>query len=208
MTKTSLNIKQDIIQAGKYLADRGLLPATSGNLSMRLPETQRALITVSGLDKGNLSDQDFIEIDLDGKAINSSKKPSAETLLHTQLYKFSHEIQAVFHVHSINSVVLSKFYGANTELKLSNYELLKALDGVSSHMHKAILPIFRNTQNIELMAAEVEQFLSVSPEIHAYIIEGHGLYSWGKDAQTVIRQIEALDTIFACELKLMAIQKQ
>ena len=192
----------ELIDAGQFLHGKNLLPATSGNLSLRYPENNSVMITVSGQCKGQLSMQDFLEIDLNGLPIATSKIPSAETLLHTQLYKFSEEINTVFHVHSINSVVISKLIGAGKELRLNNYELLKALSGVDSHTHTEVIPIFKNTQNIKLLAAEIEQYLQVAPETHAYLIEGHGIYSWGADTKEALRHIEAIETLIKIELSL------
>ncbi|MCE2928848.1 MAG: methylthioribulose 1-phosphate dehydratase [Candidatus Caenarcaniphilales bacterium] len=205
-SKQDLSNREQIIDAASQLAGWGLLPATSGNLSMR--NDQAITITVSGKHKAHLTTEDFLEIDLEGKAIDSSgKKPSAETLLHTQLYKFFPETQAVFHVHSPASVIISKYLGANKELRLENYELLKALSGIETHAHIEVLPIFANTQNIRLLAEEVKQFLQVKSDIHAYLIEGHGLYSWGRSAAEVVRQIEALEVLMNCELELIKLNK-
>lgn len=198
----------ELIDAGQFLYSRSLLPATSGNLSLRYPEKNSVLITRSGQCKGQLSMQDFLEVDLNGLPINSHKTPSAETLLHTQLYQFSDEINAVFHVHSINSVVISKIVGAGKELRLENYELLKALSGVHTHNHTEIIPVFKNTQNIKLLAAEVEQYMRVAPNTHAYLIEGHGIYSWGNDSQEALRHIEAIETLIEIELSLRGVRQR
>lgn len=207
MLKIGSKLRKQIIEAGEILAGKGLLPATSGNLSMREPGSEILTITVSGKCKGKLEESDFLEIDLDAKAINDSKaKPSAETLLHTQIYKFFPEANAVFHIHSINSVVISKLFANSGELKLSNYELLKALTGVNTHQATEIIPIFRNTQNIANLAAEVQQYMQVNPEIHAYLIEAHGLYCWGETQEEALRQIEALETLFAAELKYLELR--
>jgi len=93
-SKQDLSNREQIIDAASQLAGWGLLPATSGNLSMR--NDQAITITVSGKHKAHLTTEDFLEIDLEGKAIDSSgKKPSAETLLHTQLYKFYSKHQII-----------------------------------------------------------------------------------------------------------------
>lgn len=195
----------ELIETGQLLYSKNFLPATSGNLSQRHAENNSAIITVSGKCKGKLCMQDFIEIDLNGIPINTNKIPSAETLLHTQLYQFSDQINAVYHVHSLNSVIISKIIGANNELRLNNYELLKALSGVDTHNHTEVIPVFKNSQNIKLLASEVEQYLEVAPNTHAYLIEGHGIYSWGRSSEEALRHIEAIDTLIEAELNLMSL---
>lgn len=194
----------EIIRVGKYFQDQGWLPATSGNLSVRLDD-KSIIITESGKNKGALTEEDFLRVDMEGAPICSEKKPSAETLLHTQLYKWNSKINAVFHVHSINSVVISKLFRKQDELVLENYELLKALAGNDTHAVKEIVPIFSNTQNIPELAKQVEYYLEDKPFTHGYLIEGHGLYSWGEAAEDAMRHIEAFETLFEIELTVLDI---
>ena len=200
-------LTEELIRAGKVLAEKDLLPATSGNLSIRSSD-HSCLITSSGKDKAKLNQDDFLEIDFDANPIDSDQKTSAESLLHTQIYKFDNSAKVVLHAHSSTSVVLSKIIGSGKELRLDNYELLKALSGVDTHRHVEILPIFRNTQNIKLLAAEVDQFMRIAEEnsMHAYLIEGHGIYTWGKDMNEALRHMEALETLLKCELERIKIQ--
>ncbi len=202
-------IKEEIIEAGAILSAKSMLPATSGNLSGRNKETNTIFISSSGKDKGKLTTEDFLELPLNANLAELEfikHKPSAETLLHTQLYNFSSNINSVLHVHANSSVIISKLFAASREIKLTNYELLKALDGVSTHKHIETIPIFANTQNIKLLAAEVEQYMQHNPNIHAYLIEGHGLYTWGQNTQTALRHVDALDTLFTCTIELLKCQ--
>src|SRR3546814_681247 len=75
----------EIIVNVRELAALGWTPATSSNFSRRLDD-RHAAITVSGRDKGRLREADIMVVDFDGKAVGSDHRPSAEALLHTQLY--------------------------------------------------------------------------------------------------------------------------
>lgn len=198
-------LKQQLIQAGEILAKQALLPATSGNLSARFENL--ILITSSGNDKAKLGQDDFLLVNYDAEAVEEiNKKPSAETLLHSLIYRNYPKAKFVYHVHSSASVVLSKIIGANKEIKLKNYELLKALAGNTCHKKSEIIPVFRNSQNIKSLALDIEQFLTVKSDIHAFVLEGHGFYTWGSSHEECLRHIEALDTLFKCELEILKIQ--
>ncbi len=204
---TNLQIREQIIRIGQILAAKNLLPATSGNLSMRDLDTGIINISVSGKAKGELSYDDFIEIDIDANPLNDSLlRPSAETLLHTQIYKFFSEVNTVIHIHSINSVIISKLYAGARELKLKDYELLKALSGIKTHKHIETVPIFANTQNIGQLATEVNEYMRINPEIHGYLIEGHGLYTWGTSQREALRHIEAFETLFEIEKEISSLK--
>src|SRR5579862_7029439 len=76
---------------------RGWVPATSGNFSVRWGS--RIFITPTCLDKGTLTPETLLEIDMDGAAIAGTGKPSAETSLHTVIYRERVHARAILHVH-------------------------------------------------------------------------------------------------------------
>ncbi|MBM7059284.1 methylthioribulose 1-phosphate dehydratase [Pseudomonas sp. UL073] len=196
-------LAQEIIDAGRFLYGRGWSPATSSNYSTRLAADQ-ALLTVSGKHKGQLGTDDVLATDLDGNSLEAGKKPSAETLLHTQLYRWNGGVGAVLHTHSVNATVLSRLT-AGDRLVLEDYELQKAFSGVSSHEGQVIVPIFDNDQDIARLAAQVQPWLDAHPDCVGYLIRGHGLYTWGPRMSDALRQVEAFEFLFECELKVRAI---
>ncbi len=189
---------RDLAAIGRDLYQRGWLPATSGNLSMRLgPE--RVLLTLSGRHKGRLSEADFLAVDLQGQPLGEGR-PSAETLLHTQLYAWQPDIDTVLHCHSPAATVLSRRLAGQNHLRLRDYELLKAFPGIDSHLVSIDLPIFDNDQDIPRLAREVQGWLDSGPACPAYLIRGHGAYAWGDSPDSCMRHLEALDFLLQCEL--------
>ena len=172
---------------GQRIYANGWSPATSSNYSQRL-NTDFAAVTQSGKDKGLLRETDIMAVNMDGQPA-SSGKPSAETLLHTQLYRFDGNIQAVLHTHSHASTVLTMHWPANS-ITLEGYELLKALQGITSHNSRLTIPVFENTQDIAALAAKVDQQMRSGHISHAYLIRGHGLYTWANDLPTCYRSEE------------------
>ena len=100
------NRADEIVAATRELSALGWTPATSSNFSMRLDE-RHAAITVSGRDKGRLVATDIMVVDMAGKAVATEHRPSAETLLHTQLYARYPDVGCVLHTHSTHLVALT-----------------------------------------------------------------------------------------------------
>lgn len=188
-----------ILHTGE-LARLGLTPATSSNFSMRL-DAHHAVITVSGRDKGRLTPGDFMVVDLDGHPVGTEQRPSAETGLHTQLYRRFPEIGCVLHTHSRNQTVASRLFAAQGSVHLAGYELLKAFRGNATHETAIDLPVLPNSQDIPALAAQVERLLDAGP-LWGYLIEGHGLYAWGQDMTEARRHLDAFEFLLACELDL------
>lgn len=199
------HLARQIVDAGRFLYGRGWSPATSSNYSVRLSADQ-VLLTASGKHKGQLELDDVLATDLHGNSLEPGKTPSAETLLHTQLYRCRPEIGAVLHTHSVNATVLSRLTLSDS-LVFADYELQKAFSGISTHECQVEVPIFDNDQDIARLAARIQPWLNEHPDCVGYLIRGHGLYTWGAQMSDALRQIEAFEFLFECELKVRALQR-
>lgn len=182
------------------LARAGWTPATSSNFSERLDE-RHAAITVSGRDKGRLTPEDIMVVDFDGRPVATDLRPSAETLLHTRLYRRFPEVGCVLHTHSPVQTIASRLYAVQGRVHLQGYELLKALHGNTTHETAIDLPVFPNTQDMTVLAAQVDALLDKQP-MWGYLIDGHGLYAWGRDMAEARRHLEAFEFLLHCELEL------
>jgi methylthioribulose-1-phosphate dehydratase len=193
----------ELIAAGRFIDSKGWVPATSGNFSAKLSDGTIA-ITVSGKHKGHLQRDDIMLIDAEGCSLDG-QKPSAETLLHTALYQRYSQVQAILHPHSINATLAARLF--KHEIVLEDYELLKALSGIDTHESRITIPIFANDQNIPRLAIAVDEYLDQHGDIHAYIIAGHGFYTWGGSVAETLRHLEALEFLFDCEIRLHGVKQ-
>lgn len=190
----------DLIAGIRVLSERGWTPATSSNFSMRL-DPGHVAITVSGRDKGRLERDDIMVVDLEGRPVATSLRSSAETLLHTQLYARYPEIGCVLHTHSLVQTVASRLFAGAGHVHLEGYELLKAFHGNHTHEMAVELPVLPNSQDMPVLAAQVDALLD-RQSMWGYLIDGHGLYAWGRDLAEATRHLEAFEFLLACELEL------
>ena len=203
-------LASDLISVGKIINQRGWCPATGGNFSVRLNEQAEheyppsCLVTASGVHKGELTEHDFIEVDLRGNSLESSTKvrPSAETLVHVALYRLDDEIGAVLHAHSVPNTLLSQLCMAD-RLTITGFEMQKSLRGVMSHEEILSIEVFDNTQDMTLLATEVEKRWHQRGKLNsALLVRGHGVYTWGRDLSEAWRHMEGLEFLLECELEL------
>jgi methylthioribulose-1-phosphate dehydratase len=198
MTDNFNTLAQQLVDAGRFIDQRGWVPATSGNFSARLPDG-RIAITVSGRHKGRLTVEDIMPIDAEGQSLDG-RRASAETLLHTAIYRRYPHIHAVLHPHSPGATLLSRLQRGT--LVLENYELLKAFPGIETHEARVTIPIFPNDQDIDRLSNTVDRWIDQHGDIHGYIIESHGFYTWGGSVDEALRHLEALEFLFDIESRL------
>jgi methylthioribulose-1-phosphate dehydratase len=190
-----------IADAARDLALAGWTPATSSNFSMRI-DAEHAAITISGRDKGKLGREDIMLIDMQGKAVGTDARPSAETELHTQIYRRLPQMNVVLHTHSRTQSVASRLFAKEGVVLLEGWELQKAIAGETTHEAALAIPVFPNTQHMPELVARVDAWLDSGKPLHAYLINGHGIYTWGRDMAETRRHLEALEFLLGCELDL------
>ncbi|HIC8744348.1 TPA: methylthioribulose 1-phosphate dehydratase [Klebsiella aerogenes] len=181
-----------------WIGAKGWAPATGGNMSVR-EDARWCWLSESGRDKGSLTSDDFLQVDIASNRAPSGRKPSAETGLHTLVYRLFPEANVVLHVHTVHATVLSRLETSDT-LQLQGYEMQKTLSGQHSHLDSVPVAIFDNDQDIEALAERVEAYARSHPLRYGFLIRGHGLTCWGRDVSEAWRQLEGLEFLFECEL--------
>jgi len=186
-------IAQSLAETGKGFYSRGWALGTSGNFSAVISrEPLRLAVTSTGLDKGKLTPDQFLEIDGTSSVVRGAGRPSAEALLHLAVVR-GVNAGAVLHTHSVWSTVLSGTHAAEGGIALEGYEMLKGLEGVRTHKHREWLPILENSQDMTELAERVASTLRELPGIHGFLLREHGLYTWGASLQEAKRHVEILE---------------
>lgn len=170
---------------------------TSGNFSVVIRrEPLRLAITPSGAHKGALAAPQILQITGAGEPARGSRgRPSAETAIHLEIVART-GAGAVLHTHSVWSTMLSERHAPAGGLAIHEFEMLKGLDGVSTHAHREWVPIIDNDQDMTRMAGVVDRLLVEHPDTHGFLIRRHGLYTWGRTLADAERHVEIFEFLF------------
>ena len=181
-------------EVGRRFYSRNWVLATSGNFSAVMSHSPLVLcITQSGAHKGTLGSRDFLTIDSATRPIGrTTARPSAEARLHVEIVR-ARKAGAVLHTHSVWATMLSDRHADQGGIAIQGLEMLKGLEGVTSHKHREWLPILENDQDMGRLAGELARRLTMHPEAHGVLLRGHGLYSWGATIAEAERHVEALE---------------
>lgn len=181
----------DIAAVAAELYARGWMPGTAGNISAR--DGAAAVITGSGLSKGQLSPADMVRVRIeDAEVVTGARRPSAETTIHTAIYR-STDAGAVVHVHSPHATAAT-CHGATT-LRFGGFELIKGIAGGET----VDVPVFANHREVAQIGTDVERYLDANPTAPPVLcIAGHGITAWGTDLAQARDRVECLEAL--CEL--------
>jgi methylthioribulose-1-phosphate dehydratase len=180
--------------------------SSSSNYSALL-DTDTVIISRSGVDKERMNSADFMLVDLQGRPLPdyATIKPSAETELHCHVYRMARQggfpIGSVLHTHSKYAVYFSRRCLDQGSIVFSGFEMQKIFDGITTHDSTIVIPVFRNSQSMPDIVADFDRWLLHNPWPPGYLIEGHGIYAWGKTVLHARQKLEALE--YLMDIKYM-----
>jgi ribulose-5-phosphate 4-epimerase/fuculose-1-phosphate aldolase len=167
---TDDNLKQELIFNAKRTYDRGLVGGTGGNFSVRLSGNHMA-ITASGLNLGDTSMENLIEMEIDTYAwkANGEYVPSKEYLFHADILRLRQDVGAVLHIHSPYA----------TTFAVLKRDIPMVTDAAFKQPKIPRVP-FEPSGTKELQA-NVVQAIESNPECKVLLLEQHGIICLGSD---------------------------
>ena len=174
-----LTLKREIVEVGRRVYQRGYVASNDGNISARLDE-KRVVITPTGVSKGFMTPEDLIVIDMDGKVVSGTKKPSSEMFMHLSVYKHRPDVMSVCHAHP-------------------PYATGFAVAGIP--LDKCILPeviiVLGGIPIVEYGTPGTAEFfqpvLKIIDKYDAYLLANHGALTIGKDVVNAYHKMETLE---------------
>jgi L-fuculose-phosphate aldolase len=99
-------VHEQVLQAAKDMLKRGLTAGTSGNVSGRLDD-DTVVITPSSLSYEDMTLDDLVVLDMDGKVVDGHRSASSEKGVHLACYRKYDEIGSVIHSHPMYATMFA-----------------------------------------------------------------------------------------------------
>ena len=93
-------LREELVRLHAELPRHGLVVWTGGNVSARDPETGLVAIKPSGVRYEDLTAEDMVVLDLDGRVVEGALHPSSDTASHLYIYRHRPDVSGVVHTHS------------------------------------------------------------------------------------------------------------
>jgi L-ribulose-5-phosphate 4-epimerase len=93
-------LRSEICRLHAELPRNNLVAWTSGNLSGRDSESGLVVIKPSGVPYDELTPENMVVVNLDGKVVEGKLKPSSDTFAHVTVYRHRPDVNGVVHTHS------------------------------------------------------------------------------------------------------------
>ena len=179
MAKTEQQHRQDIVDVGKLVYQKGWVAANDGNISIRLDES-RILCTCTGISKGMMTPDDLIVCDLGGEKLNGTRERTSEIAMHLAIYRLRPDVMSVVHAHP---VVATGFAVAGRPLNLAL--LPEVIVGLGC------VPLAE--YGTPGTPALTDSLLPFIPKYDAILLSNHGLVCYGEDVYKAFFKMETVE---------------
>jgi L-fuculose-phosphate aldolase len=172
--------RPQIVEAGRRLRDRFFVASNDGNISARISENE-VLITPTGVNKGDVTAEMILKIDMQGRVISGSRKPSSETKMHLAVYRTRPDVQAIVHAHPPTATGF-----AACHIRLDQDVILPE---VVFGLGKIGFAEYGTPTTDEIPNAVVKEI----PDCEALILANHGALTVGPDVMQAYYRMEVLE---------------
>lgn len=186
-------IKERVLRANLDLAKNGLITLTWGNASERDPESGLVVIKPSGVSYDNMTAEDMVVVDLEGRVVEGELNPSSDTPTHLELYRRFPSIGGVVHTHSRWATIFSQM-GLD----------IPALGTTHADAFYGSIPCTRRMTDEEIggeYELETGRVIAecftdkTASEIPAVLVHSHGPFTWGKNAAKAVEHAIILEEV-------------
>lgn len=174
-----MDIRTLLIDICHRLYERGFVAATDGNVSVRLPNGN-ILTTRSGINKGMVERDDFVEVTPEGRALRGSAKASTELGMHVFIYRHRPDVHAVVHAHPIYATGF-----ATARIPLAGCLFPEVIVGMGS------IPLAEYaTPSTNEVADSLKPYVKAAD---AVLLANHGVVTYGQDLHDAYFKLEKVE---------------
>jgi L-ribulose-5-phosphate 4-epimerase len=194
-------LREEVLEANLELVRRGLVLYTFGNASGIARKEGFVAIKPSGVPYQTMKPQDLVLVDLDGKIVEGSLRPSSDLPTHLILYQAFAGIGGVAHTHSRAA---SSWAQARREIPCFGTTHADYFRGPVPVTKSLTLPAIRSDYEANTGHAIVRRFAKLNPlHVPAVLVAGHAPFCWGKTPADAAHIAVVVEEIAAMALQTL-----
>ncbi len=179
MRQSLFALKQDIVEVGKRMYARGYIASNDGNISARLDDN-KFLVTPTGVSKGFMKPEDLIVVNMEGKVLSGTNRPSSEVFMHLQVYKDRPDVNSVCHAHppyatgfAVAGIPLDKCVLPEVIITLGSIPLIEYGTPGTEELYRPVTKLLK--------------------DYDAFLLANHGALTVGTDVINAYHKMETLE---------------
>ncbi|MEO7042560.1 MAG: L-ribulose-5-phosphate 4-epimerase AraD [Gemmatimonadaceae bacterium] len=196
MTRTGdavSKLRVEVCDANKDLANRGLARFTFGNASAIDRDAGVVLIKPSGVPYAAMTPADMVIVDLAGKIVEGTLRPSSDLATHLELYRAFEKIGGVVHTHSRYATLWAQSQREIPCFGTTHADYFHGSIPVTTHLKvQDIQAEYEANTGREI----VRRFKGIDPlRMPAVLVAGHASFCWGETVRAAVEIADLLEEI-------------
>lgn len=186
-------LKQEVYEANMALPKFGLVTFTWGNASAVDRERELVVIKPSGVPYEQLTADDMVVVNFEGRVVEGTYKPSSDTPTHVALYKAFQTIGGIVHTHSPWATAWAQAARPIPALGTTHADYFYGEVPCTRAMTAAEIA---GDYELETGHVIIETFRGIDPlQVPGVLVHQHAPFVWGKDAEHAVHNAVVLEEV-------------
>lgn len=189
------SLKEQVLQANLALPRQGLVKYTWGNVSAKDSDTGHIVIKPSGLPYEQMTAEDMVVLDLEGRVLEGNLRPSSDAPTHLVLYAAFPEMGGIVHTHSPEATAWAQ---AGEDIPLFGTTHADHFAGpipcARGLTDEEIGGEYEKNTGLVMVETIRERGLEVM-HVPAMLCQHHGCFAWGQDAMEAVMNAGVLEEV-------------
>jgi L-ribulose-5-phosphate 4-epimerase len=178
---SNLGVRKLVVSTSKELVKEGLLIATGGNLSVRIPNRLEFAVTPTNTDYLKMTEEDICILDFNLNSVFGSLRPSVESGMHAAIYQARPDVHAIIHTHQVYSSTLA----------LVNLSIPPLFDEQVRFLGRKVKVIPYAPSGTSMLRNTIARH--VKDRNNAYLMQNHGALVLGYDIHRAVLNVHLLE---------------
>jgi len=176
------DLKKLLVDVCHRASERWLTAGSGGNISVRIPNTDRYLCTATGVTFQDTAVENVVEMDLAGNQRGGDWKPSKEYRWHAGILALRPEVHGVVHTHSTATMafgicgITPPHMTGQARAHLGAIQIVPYADAGSERLRDLIVDVYR-----------------AHPETRVVLLANHGLAATGPSLLEAYNRAEIVE---------------
>lgn len=187
------DLKKSVFEASLNLVKHGLVIFTWGNVSGIDREQGLVVIKPSGVSYDDMTADDMVVVDMEGRVVEGKLKPSSDTPTHLVLYKAFPDIGGIVHTHSSWATAWSQAGKSIPALGTTHADYFY---GPVPCTRKLTQQEIETAYEMETGHVIVETFQNFDPNaVPGVLVNNHAPFAWGKTPGDAVHNAKVLEEV-------------
>jgi L-ribulose-5-phosphate 4-epimerase len=189
------DLRQSVFEANLDLVKHGLVIFTWGNVSGIDRERGLVVIKPSGVSYDNMTPADMVVVDMEGRVVEGTLKPSSDTPTHLVLYRAFPAIGGIVHTHSS---MATSWAQAGRPIPALGTTHADYFFGPVPCTRKLTVEEVARAYEVETGNVIVETFLQENLDpaaVPGVLVNNHAPFTWGKDPHQAVHNAKVLEEV-------------